>query len=130
MLPASLGSGTFSVVASASSGTDTFGSAGIGLFIVPSAPARTLAIRPYLQYEYSYSCESHGPPTAHSIATLSANVSGRTPSGASRPFPSRDRHLWSASSDAWDDARGWGADVFAASDAELIVSGFDFYTLS
>jgi hypothetical protein len=130
MLPASLGSGTFSVVASASSGTDTFGSAGIGLFIVPSAPARTLAIRPYFQYEYSYSCESHGPPTAHSIATLSANVSGRTPSGASRPFPSRDRHLWSASSDAWDDARGWGADVFAASDAELIVSGFDFYTLS
>jgi hypothetical protein len=125
-----LKTGQFSVVATATAGQGTYGAAGVGLFIVPSQPSRTLAIRPYFEWQYIYSCESHGPPTAHSTGVVSANVSGRRPDGESKPFPGKGATLWTASSDAWDDDHGSDANVFLNPDSELIVSGFDFYTVS
>jgi hypothetical protein len=118
-------SGSFGVSASASSGDNTYGSAGVALFIVPSDPARTLSIRPYFQWEYTYSCESHGPPTAHAVGDVSAEVSG-----AAKDFPGKHMHLWSGSSDAWNDGSGDDGGVFGIPDSELVVSGQTYYIVS
>jgi hypothetical protein len=126
----SLGTGRFTVNATAPADTNTFGSAGIGLFLVPSSPGRTLSIRPYFEYAYSYYCESHGSPTAHCFGVVSANVSGRRTDGSSLPLMSRNAQLWSAGSDAWDDAHGGDGGVWWPPDCTLTASGFDFYTLS
>lgn len=107
---------------------DTAGAAGVGLVIVPSDPSRTLAIRPYFRYGYDFACESHGSPTAHSSGFVSAAVTGHT--GSTRfEFPLKDRQLWAAGSDIWDDAHGAGSDVFMNPDAEHIVSGHEYYTV-
>ena len=125
----SVASGVFGVVATASSGRNTYGSAGLALFIVPSDPARTLSIRPYYQYDYTWSCESHGPPTAHSYGQVSADVSGHSGS-SSHDFPGNSETLWSGSSDYWDDGSGAESDMFRIPDSELIVSGSEYYTVS
>ena len=122
-------SGRFAVVGSAISGRGTFGSAGMSLFIVPSHPSRTLAIRPYFEWQYIYSCESDGPPTSHSHGVISASASGHRGS-STLPFPDRSQPLWSASSDAWDDDHGNDSGVFVGLDSQLLVSGADFYTVS
>lgn len=121
--------GTFGVVATALAGKNTFGSAGVGLFIVPSDPKRTLSIRPYFQWRYIYSCESHGPPTAHSYGLVSAEVSGHR-GGQTTGFPGKSQSLWSTGSDVWDDTHGDDSDVFRNPESELIVSGQEFYTVS
>jgi hypothetical protein len=126
----SIASGSFSVVATAPAGKNTFGSAGVALFIVPSNPGKTLSIRPYYTWFYIYTCESHGPPTAHSSGVISASVSGRKNDGSSMGLPGKSAQLWSAGSDIWDDAHGEDSNVFGIPEGELIVSGFDFYTVS
>ena len=101
--------GTFGVVATAMAGpnsystNDTAGAAGVGLVIVPSDPNRTLTIRPYFQWSYDYACESHGSPTAHCHGAVSAAITGHR--GSERfEFPLKDRMLFAAGSDLWDDA--------------------------
>ena len=118
-------SGSFGVSASASGGNNTWGAAGVALFVVPSDPARTLSIRPYFQWQYTYSCESHGPPTAHSVGDVSAEVSG-----AAKDFPGKHMHLWSGSSDAWNDGSGDDGGVFGIPDSELVVSSQPYYVVS
>jgi hypothetical protein len=133
-LQTSTADGTFGVVATAMAGpnsystNDTAGAAGVGLVIVPSDPNRTLTIRPYFQRSYDYACESHGSPTAHCHGAVSAAITGHR--GSERfEFPLKDRMLFAAGSDLWDDAHGADSDVFRNPDAEHIVSGFNFYTL-
>ena len=128
----STGSFSISATAMAAGGAaygtrDTAGAAGIGLVLVPSDPSRTLAIRPYFKFSYDFACESHGSPTAHSSGFVSASCTGHT-GGASVEF-FKDKQLWAAGSDLWDDAEGAGSDVFMNPDAEHIVSGSQFYTL-
>lgn len=130
MIHNGLGSGVFSISATALPGGNTFGAAGVGLFIVPSKPAKTLSIRPYYTWFYKYTCESDGPPTAHSTGVISASVSGRMKNGTSSGFPGKSKQLWSAGSDLWDDAHGEDTEVFRLPESELVVSGFDFYTVS
>jgi hypothetical protein len=125
----SINSGSFGVVATAVAGKNTYGSAGVSLFIVPSDPNRALSIRPYFEWNYIYSCESHGPPTAHSYGTVSAEVTGHRGSG-STDFPGKSLMLWTTGSDIWDDTHGDDSDVFRNPDSELIVSGHDYYTVS
>ena len=100
-----------------------------GLEHPASDPARTLSIRPYYQYDYTWSCESHGPPTAHSYGQVNAEVSGHSGS-SSHDFPGKSETLWSGSSDYWDDGSGAESDVFRIPDSELIVSGSEYYTVS
>ena len=130
MIHNGLASGVFSVSATALPGGNTFGAAGVGLFIVPSKPSKTLSIRPYYTWYYKYTCESDGPPTAHSHGTISAAVSGRRNDGSSSGFPGKSKQLWSAGSDLWDDAHGEDTELFRLPESELVVSGFDFYTVS
>ncbi len=131
---ASAVTGEFGVVATAMadpssySTNDTFGAGGVGLVLVPSDPSRTLDIRPYFQWSYSFSCESHGSPTAHSHGAVSVAISGHR-DGERAEFPGRDMWLWNAGSDLWDDASGADSDVFRVSDSEVFVTGFDHYTL-
>lgn len=125
----SVATGRFGVVATAVAGKETFGSAGVVLFLVPSAPLRTLSIRPYFEWSYTYTCESFGPPTAHSYGVVAAEVTGHR-SGGSTGYPGKRQHLWSAGSDLWDDAHGNESDVFRNPDCELVVSGHDYYTVS
>ena len=123
MVHNSLASGSFSVVATALPGTNTFGAAGMGLFIVPSKPNKTLSIRPYFTWFYIYTCESHGPPTAHSSGVISASVSGRHNNGSSTGLPGKSAQLWSASSDLGNDAHTLSYACQASADASRTPSG-------
>ncbi len=125
----STSSGRFGVVATAIAGKETFGSAGVALFIVPSDPARTLSIRPYFEWRYIYSCDSYGPPTAHSYGIVNAEATGHR-GDALTGFPGKSQSLWSTGSDAWHDTHGDDSDVFRNPDSELVVSGHDYYTVS
>jgi hypothetical protein len=127
-LQKSIASGVFGVVGTANAGSNFSGVAGIALFVIPSAPAKALSIRPYFLYDYNFSCHSTGTPTAHSHGALGADVSGRIGTSA-KPFPGKALHLWSGSSDAWRDETGNDADAFRNPFSELIVSGCDYYTL-
>lgn len=84
--------------------------------------------RPYFLYDYSFSCESIGPPTAHTHGALGADVTGHVGT-ASKPFPGKSMHLWTGSSDAWRDESGADADAFRNPFCELVVSGSEYYTL-
>lgn len=122
------GTGTFIVNGAASAGTGFSGAAGVFLFVVPSDPGRTLSIRPYFQYEYTWSCASHGAPTAHCHGSLfvdAAGITGGTPSA----FPTKSVQLFSGSSDAWNDGSGDDGGTFRIPDSEQIVSGADYYTV-
>jgi hypothetical protein len=121
--------GNFAVVASATAGSHSFGGAGVALFIVPSDPARVLAIRPYFEWKFAWDCESHGSPTAHSIGAISADVTGNT-GGATKSFPGKSAELWRGSSDAWDDDSGNDSGTFLVPDSELIASGSAYYTVN
>jgi len=132
---ASAATGEFGVVATAMAGptsystTDTFGAGGVALVIVPSDANRTLFIRPYFQWSYSFSCESHGSPTAHSHGAVSVAITGHR-DGERAEFPDKDCMLWTAGSDLWDDASGADSDVFRNPDSELIVSGHEYYVVT
>lgn len=126
---ASSASGRFSLVGTAGSGRSFHGSASVCLFIVPSHPSKTLSIRPYFEYQYSFSCESHGPPTAHSHGSISAEVSGHL-AHVPKGFPGKAQWLWTGSSDAWDDQAGSDANTWRNPDCELRVSGFEYYTVN
>ena len=125
----SVATGRFGVVATAVAGKETFGSAGVVLFIVPSAPHRTLSIRPYFEWSYIFTCESFGPPTAHSYGLVAAEVTGHR-SGGPTGYPGKRLDLWSTGSDLWDDTHGEDSNVFRNPDSELVVSGHDYYTVS
>ena len=126
--------GKFGMVATAMAGptsystTDTFGSAGVGLVIVPSHPSVTLQIRPYFQWSYSFSCQSHGSPTAHSHGNVSVSITGHRGSKRTE-FAPRDVELWNAGSDMWDDASGADSDVFRPAQSEVFVSDHAWYVL-
>jgi hypothetical protein len=121
--------GRFGVVANCHGDANSFGTAGNAVFVVPSAPGRTLAIRPYFEWSYIFSCDSHGVPTAHAQGSITADLSGHTGS-ATRGFPGHKAQLFTGSSDAWHDDSGDDSGVMTGLDLQMIGSGSEFYLVS
>lgn len=121
--------GTFGVSGTAVSGTNTFGSAGVSLFIVPSHPARRLAIRPHFAWRHNFICRSVGPPTSHSNGSVSVSFAGHSRARTTL-FQPLSLPLWNGSSDAWHDESGNDSGFFLAPGSQVNVYGYDYYSVS
>jgi hypothetical protein len=122
-------SGRFGVVVNSHGNSDSFGTAGNSVFVVPSAPGRTLVVRPYFEWNYVFSCETHGPPTAHAQASITADMSGHSGS-ATRGFPGHATQLFRGSSDGWDDDSGNDSGIVTGLEFQMVGSNSEFYLLS
>ena len=124
-----ISTGRFGVVVNCHGGTDSFGTAGNSVFVVPSDPGRTLVVRPYFEWNYIYSCDTHGVPTAHAQGSITADMSGHSGS-ATRSFPGHATQLFRGASDGWDDDSGDDSGTMTGLDFQMIGSNSEFYLLS
>ena len=121
-------SGVFGVVATASSGRNTYGSAGLALFIVPSDPATNTVDPPVLSIRLLLELRIARATDGALIRPGKRRSVGAHRERARAISRGRVRRLWSGSSDYWDDGSGAESDVFRIPDSELIVSGSEYYT--
>jgi hypothetical protein len=119
-------SGRFSAEVTASSGEASDAYAGVGVFLVPSHPSKHLAIRPYFEWSYSYTCVSHLAPSGHSSGAISTNASGHT--GRNKVDLGGNTHvLWNDGSTFWHDTYGLDSGIYPTWLSEHLVSGQEYY---